>query len=203
MSDGPLLWYLNRGTGVVLLGLLTVVTVLGVLASRSRAGGRLPGFVVPAVHRNLGLLAVALLTVHATTSVLDEYVDIRWWQAYAPIGLSYRPWWLGLGTVASDLVLAVAVSSAARGRLGLNSWRLVHRSSYLAWALGIVHGLGTGTDAGEPWARVVYLASLGAVALAVLARIVGARRRALALPGELAVHADDDCSWTSGGADGR
>lgn len=179
MSDGPLLWYLNRGTGIVLLGLLTVVTVLGVLASRSRAGGRMPGFVVPAVHRNLGLLALALLTVHATTAVLDEYVDIRWSQAFVPVGLSYRPWWLGLGTVASDLLLAVALSSAVRGRLGLAAWRLVHRSSYAAWALGMVHGLGTGTDTGESWVRVVYLVSLGAVALAALARVLGAGRRRL------------------------
>lgn len=179
MSEGPLLWYLNRGTGVVLLGLLTIVTVLGVLASRARAGSRLPGFVVPAVHRNLSVLALALLTVHAATAGLDEYVDIRWWQAFAPIHLSYRPWWLGLGTLASDVLLAVALSSVARTRLGVTSWRMVHRASYAAWGVGLVHGLGTGTDAGEPWVRAVYLVSSGCVVLAVLIRLAGARERAL------------------------
>ena len=32
MIDGPFLWYLNRGTGVVALVLLTLTTVLGLVA---------------------------------------------------------------------------------------------------------------------------------------------------------------------------
>jgi sulfoxide reductase heme-binding subunit YedZ len=173
MSDGPLLWYLNRGTGVVLLGLLTLVTVLGIAARHTRAGGRLPGFVVPALHRNLSVLALALLAVHASSAVLDEYVDIRWWQALVPWALSYRPWWLGLGTVASDLVLAAALSSAVRTRLGYRTWRAIHWTTYGAWGLGLVHGLGTGTDTGEPWTRLVYVVSVACVGLAIMARLVG------------------------------
>jgi hypothetical protein len=173
MSDGPLLWYLNRGTGVVLLALLTLVTLLGISARNTRAGGRLPGFVVPALHRNLSVLTLALLLVHASSAVLDEYVDIRWWQALLPWALSYRPWWLGLGTLASDLLLAAALSSAVRTRLGHRAWRAIHWTTYGAWGFGVVHGLGTGTDTGEPWARAVYLASLVCVALPTLVRFVG------------------------------
>jgi sulfoxide reductase heme-binding subunit YedZ len=173
MTDGPLLWYVNRGTGVVLMGLLTVVTVLGIAARRTRAGGRLPGFVAPALHRNLSVLALALLAVHASSAVLDEFVDIRWWQAWVPWSLSYRPWWLGLGIVASDLVIAAAVSSALRTRLGHRAWRTIHWTTYLSWLLGMIHGLGTGTDVGEPWARLVYVVSAACVGLALLVRLVG------------------------------
>lgn len=45
MSDGPLLWYLNRATGVVLLVLLTLSVVLGVLAMGGRPGRAVPRFV--------------------------------------------------------------------------------------------------------------------------------------------------------------
>ena len=172
MSDGPLLWYLNRGTGVVLLGLLTLVTVLGMAARHARAGARVPGFVVPALHRNVSLLALALLAVHAASAVMDEYVDIRWWQAWVPRHLSYRPWWLALGTVASDILLAVVLSSAVRTRLGQRAWRAVHWTAYLAWGLGVAHGLGLGTDTGEPWARLVYIASVASVCAAALARLL-------------------------------
>ena len=48
MTDGPILWYLNRGTGVVVLVLLTVTTVLGVVALGNRSGRRLPRFVTQA-----------------------------------------------------------------------------------------------------------------------------------------------------------
>ena len=45
MTDGPLLWYVNRSTGVVALVLLTLTTVLGILATGSRPGRGVPGFV--------------------------------------------------------------------------------------------------------------------------------------------------------------
>ena len=80
---GPLLWYLNRSTGLVLLALLTVTTVLGVLAT-GRGGRLLPRFVGQALHRNLALWSVVLLVLHVTTAVVDTYVDIRWWQAVVP-----------------------------------------------------------------------------------------------------------------------
>ena len=41
MPEGPLLWFLNRGSGFALLGVLTLTVLLGVLATW-RAGGRSP-----------------------------------------------------------------------------------------------------------------------------------------------------------------
>ena len=38
MSEGPLSWYLNRATGIVLLVLLTASVVLGVLSLGGRPG---------------------------------------------------------------------------------------------------------------------------------------------------------------------
>jgi sulfoxide reductase heme-binding subunit YedZ len=170
MTDGPLLWFLNRGTGLVLLALLTLVTALGLWSRRARAGGRLPGFVVQTLHRNCALIAVALLLGHVATAVADEYVDIRWWQAFVPWGLAYRPTWLALGTVALDLVVVIVVTSLLRERLGESAWRTVHLTAYAAWALGLAHGLGIGTDTGEPWATWVYAASALVVAAGLLLR---------------------------------
>ena len=42
------------------------------------------------------------LGAHIVSSVVDEYVDIRWWQAFVPYGATYEPLWLGLGAVAVD-----------------------------------------------------------------------------------------------------
>jgi predicted ferric reductase len=177
MTDGPLLWFVNRGTGVVLLALLTLVTVLGVVARGRRAGGRLPGYVVPSLHRNLSVLCLALLGVHAGSAVVDEYVDIRWWQAFAPWAMSYRPWWLGIGTVASDLVLAAVLTSAIRRQLGYRVWRAVHWATYGAWLLGIVHGLGIGTDNREPWVLALSATCATYGAIAIAARAVRSWRR--------------------------
>lgn len=170
---GPFLWYANRGTGVVLLVLLTATTLLGVLATNGAAGGRVPRFLTQAVHRSLSLACAALLLAHVTTAVVDEYVDIRWWQAVLPVGATYRPLWLGLGTVAFDLVLVVVATSLLRARLPHRAWRTVHVSAYACWVLSVVHGLGIGTDASSPWARTTGLVCVVAVGLAAGLRVTG------------------------------
>jgi DMSO/TMAO reductase YedYZ heme-binding membrane subunit len=171
MTEGPLLWYLNRGTGFTTLALLTLATVLGVLTSRTKAGGLVPGFVFQSVHRAAGLLAVTMLVVHVATAVADQYVDIRWWQAFVPLDLAYRPVWLALGTVALDLLVAVLVATWLRIRLGAHRWRRIHLLSYAVWGFGVAHGLGIGTDTGAHWARWLYVTSATLVGLAVLVRL--------------------------------
>ena len=170
--SSPVLWYLNRGTGLVLLVLYTVVLVAGIAATRRRPGPRIwPRFAGQALHRSLGLLAAALLVVHASSAVVDTYVDIPWWQALVPFGATYHPLYLELGTVTLDLTLAVIVTALLRHRLPERVWRAVHLLSYPAWATAVVHTLGIGTDAGEHWVRIGLYACVAAVVLAAAARL--------------------------------
>ena len=163
MKDSALLWYANRGTGLALLALLTLALSLGVVSVRARAGGRVPAFFVQVMHRNISLLAVALLVVHIGVAVADEYVDIRWWQSVVPWGLSYKPLALALGVVACDVIGVVVLTSLVRHRMGSRSWKAVHLTAYAAWAMALVHGLTIGTDTGESWAQLTYAGSLAVV----------------------------------------
>jgi methionine sulfoxide reductase heme-binding subunit len=174
-TTGPLMWYLNRGTGVGLLVALTLSTCLGILSVRASAGGRVPAFVRQAVHRNLSLISVVLLAGHVTTAVVDEYVDIRWWQAVSPIGATYRPVWLGLGTLSLDLVAIVVLSSLLRAHSSRRLWRNLHWLAYLAWGVAIAHSAGIGTDAGAPWGRWLGYGCIGTVVLSVLVRVIPRR----------------------------
>lgn len=167
---GSPLWFLSRGSGVVVLVLLTVVVVLGVVTRRG-TGARGLTFVAGAVHRNASLLAVALLAVHVGTAVLDPYAPIRWLDAVVPFGSAYRPLWLGLGALALDLLVALVLTSLLRQRLGLRRWRLVHWTAYLAWPVAVVHGAGTGSDATTWWSLALTAACAVAVAMAVVLRI--------------------------------
>ena len=73
MTDGPLLWYLNRATGTVLLIVFTLVVLLGILSTFGNAGRGVPRFLTQAMHRQLSLLGVALLLAHVVTAVLDTF----------------------------------------------------------------------------------------------------------------------------------
>jgi DMSO/TMAO reductase YedYZ heme-binding membrane subunit len=172
----PLLWFANRGTGVVLLVLFTLTTVGGVLATGRATSTLWPRFVTQGLHRTLGLLSSVLLLVHVTTAVVDEYVDIRWWQALVPFGATYKPLFLSLGTLALDLTVAIVVTSLLRSRLNATSWRAVHLTSYVAWVVSVVHSLGIGTDVGVPWFQDILIACVVAVVVAVAARVIGAVR---------------------------
>lgn len=173
LSDGPLLWYLNRSTGLVVLALLTLSALLGVL-STGRGGRIVPRFAGQSLHRNLALWSVVLLALHVTTAVVDTYVDIRWWQAFVPwVGATYLPLWLGLGTVALDVIVLVVLTSLFRARLRHRSWRLLHLLSYVAWGVAVGHGLGIGTDLRQPgWERTAVSACVVLVAGVALVRVL-------------------------------
>ena len=169
-AAGPsALWYLTRATGAVTLLLLTGSVVLGV-ANISRArSARWPRFVIEGVHRNISLLAIAVLVVHIATSVLDPFASIHLLDAVVPFIASYRPLWLGLGAFASDLLIAIA--SMIRRHLGHGVWRATHWLAYLCWPVAVLHTVGTGSDVKQLWLLALTAACVVAVIVAVWARV--------------------------------
>jgi DMSO/TMAO reductase YedYZ heme-binding membrane subunit len=159
------IWYVARASGLVSLVLLTGSVLLGILSNVHWASERWPRFSTAMLHRNLSLLAVVFLGVHIATVVVDGFAPISWVDAVVPFASPYRTLWLGLGTVAFDLVLALIATSLMRRRIGPRVWRAVHWLAYLCWPVALVHGLGTGTDT----ASVIGLALSVACAAAVIA----------------------------------
>ena len=160
-------WYLARGTGVVSLVLLTLVVTLGIAGRSGRPAFGLPRFAVTAVHRNASLLAVVLLTLHVLTLLADPYAHLRLVDTVVPFTATYRPLWTGLGTLGLDLVVALVATSLLRHRLGVRAWRAVHWLAYAAWPVALLHGLGSGSDAGQGWLRAVAVACTAAVLAAI------------------------------------
>jgi sulfoxide reductase heme-binding subunit YedZ len=182
-----LIWYVNRGTGLVLVGLLTLSTALGVLATRG-GSRRWPRFAMQTLHRNVSLLASALLVAHAAAPVLDWYVNhyaaVVWYDALLPFVSAYKPLALGLGTLALDLLVVVLLTSIARRRFPRRTWFGLHLLAYVSWALGVVHGFLIGSDARTTWALAVTGTSVLVVAVAVLVRLTVGRHpsRPVTLP---------------------
>jgi hypothetical protein len=165
------LWYLTRATGAVTLLLLTASVVLGVVTvARLQAAGW-PRFVVEGLHRNISLLAILVLLVHIVTSVLDPFASIHVIDAVVPFVASYRPLWLGLGAFASDLLIAIAITSVVRRHLGHTVWRATHWLAYLCWPVAVLHTVGTGSDVKQFWLLALTAACIVAVIVAVWARI--------------------------------
>jgi methionine sulfoxide reductase heme-binding subunit len=166
------LWYTTRGAGAVSLLLLSGVMVVGVLSAARFESAGWPRFVTTGFHRNLSLLAVTFLALHIVTAVVDPYTNLGWAAALIPFASSYRTLWLGLGTVAFDLLLAVLLTSLLRTFIGRQAWRAVHWLAYASWPVAVVHGFGTGTDRWSTWLLVLNAICIIAVGWAVVARLM-------------------------------
>jgi sulfoxide reductase heme-binding subunit YedZ len=175
-----LLWYVSRATGLVSLALLTAVLVLGVVTSGRRRPHGERATVLIGLHRWLSLGMVVFLGAHVATAVAETYVSIDAISAIVPFTSSYQPLWVGLGTLAVDLLVAVTATSWLRHRIPERLWRGVHLTSYLLWPVALVHGFAMGTTS-EPLLRAVTVAcglvGIGALAWRGTTRHADAARR--------------------------
>jgi methionine sulfoxide reductase heme-binding subunit len=165
------LWFASRGTGIVCLLLLTASMVLGVVTSVRFETRHWPRFVLERLHRNISLLILVFIVLHVTTTVIDGFVPIGFVDAIVPFRSPYRTLWVGLGAVAFDLLLALAVTSIVRARLGYRVWRAVHWAAYACWPIALMHGLGSGSDARIWWMVALDVFALASVCAAVSWRL--------------------------------
>ncbi|MEY9940157.1 ferric reductase-like transmembrane domain-containing protein [Streptacidiphilus sp. MAP5-3] len=186
-SSGPSpLWYATRAGGTIALVLLTATLALGIAVGGRHEPRTLARFEVTSLHRNLSVLTLVFLAIHIVTAILDTFVHLGWWITLVPFTSGYRTLWLGLGTVAFDLMLAVAITSATSGirlRMGQQRWKAVHWLAYGSWPIAVFHAAGTGTDTTSTLQLALYAVCLAVVIAAVWWRLyrAGPAHRALRL----------------------
>jgi DMSO/TMAO reductase YedYZ heme-binding membrane subunit len=126
-----------------------------------------------AVHRAVSFGALAFLIIHIVTEILAQRVHVI--DAFIPFLSPYRTFYIGLGTIASDLLLLIVVTSIVRKRFTAHGkawrWRAIHYSSYLAFVFGVLHGL-LGGRAAKPYVDWSYGFAIALTALAVAARFL-------------------------------
>jgi sulfoxide reductase heme-binding subunit YedZ len=201
-STSPL-WYTTRATGIIALLLITASVVLGLLTSVRFARPNWPRFVTVGLHRNMSLLVLAFTGLHIITTVSDSYAHINLLAIVVPFASSYRPIWLGLGTAAFDLLLAVTITSLLRVHVGHRLWRFVHWLAYLCWPAAIFHSLGTGTDTPQRWVLAITACCVAAVVATAAWRLaLGWQQRTgarVALAGVVVVALVAGTMWLAGG----
>src|SRR5690242_1623734 len=168
--------FLLAYSGVFALVALTAAVAAGLIATDRLIVSPAGRVTFQAVHRALSLAAVGFLASHVLLEVLahrSRAVDV-----VVPFLASGRTLYLGLGTLASDLILLIAITGVARRKFAARwtaTWRGVHVTAYLAWPLAILHGLLAGRTA-KPYVDWSYGACVAAVGIALVVRFVAPRR---------------------------
>jgi hypothetical protein len=151
------------------------VTVMGGIAATERGLLRAHQRVqLQIVHRAMAFTSVAFLAAHIALKVMEAHARVL--DAVIPFEASHRALPIGLGTIASYLMVTVLWTGVIRARFAANArpwlWRALHSSAYVAWPLALAHGLEAGRTA-KPWVMASYGACLTLVSAALIVRLFG------------------------------
>lgn len=162
-----LFWITSRAAGVLALLLASASVAVGLMIG-SRRSGATNKRDLRSVHEALSLTSLAMVAVHGLALLGDSYLHPGLAGIAIPFVSFYRPLWTGLGIVAGYGLAVLGLSYYARDRVGGARWRRLHRLTAIFWVAAIVHTIGAGTDAAEPW----LLAMCGALVLPAAALLV-------------------------------
>ena len=151
-------------TGSVLMGLVATDRIVMTPGHRVMA---------QAVHRAFAFGTLAFLIIHITTEILAQRSHVI--DAVIPFLSPYRTFYIGLGTIASDLIVLLVITSILRKRFTGHGqawrWRAIHYSSYVAFVFGVLHGL-LGGRAAKPYVDWSYGFAIAITALGLAVRFL-------------------------------
>ena len=165
-------WYAARSAGVVAYLLVSASVALGLALAGKERLSRWPRFAVEDVHRFAGVLAGTFIVLHVFGLAIDSQAHLGVSGLLVPFTSSYRPFWTGLGVVAAELLVALAVSNDYRKRISYSLWHRLHYLNFVVWIAATAHGLGAGTDSGSTTFELMYAVTAGAIAVLALRRFV-------------------------------
>jgi hypothetical protein len=159
--------------GVFALIALCGSTGLGLIATDRvflNAGHRV---LAQSAHRAASFGAVTFLIIHIVTEILAQRVHVL--DAVVPFLSPFRTFYIGLGTIASDLILLILITGIMRGRFNARGrawrWRAIHYTAYASFVFGIWHGLLAGRP-GKAYVDWSYGLLVALILLALAVRIV-------------------------------
>jgi methionine sulfoxide reductase heme-binding subunit len=151
-------WLAGRSAGIVALLLATSSVILGLAMAARLIPTRRRADAVR-LHQHLALLSLAAIAAHGALIAADPWLKAGARGIFVPLAIGYRPVWTGLGIVGGYLAAILGLSFYVRRMIGARLWRRMHRFTVGVYLLGLVHALGSGTDASIPLVRYAMLAS--------------------------------------------
>src|SRR5437868_2346272 len=157
----------TRAAGSVALVASSVSVCIGLLMSGKLVKSRRLDLRV--MHEALSLTALVALAVHVLSLLADSYFHPSLLDVTVPFVSGYKEPWMSIGIIGGWGMAVLGLSYYARGKIGPDRWRRLHRWTAAAWALGLIHSVGEGTDSGRMW-FLVMAGFVAVPALGLLAR---------------------------------
>jgi sulfoxide reductase heme-binding subunit YedZ len=152
-------WLASRASGIVALILIAVSVAIGLaMAAKAFRKPGLPKLLI-AVHEHAALAALVAIAVHGITLLGDHWLDPGILGITVPFVIDHEPVFTGLGIIGGYIAAILGLTFYVRRRIGTRRWRNLHRLTPVVYVLGVIHTLGSGSDAGTLWMTLILLAT--------------------------------------------
>jgi sulfoxide reductase heme-binding subunit YedZ len=150
-------WLASRASGIVALVLigLSVIIGLAMAAKAVKSPGQRRTLI--AVHEHAALAALVAIAVHGITLLGDGFLKPGIRGITIPFTLDHEPVFTGLGIIGGYLAAILGLTFYVRRRIGTRRWRNLHRLTPLVYVLGVIHTVGSGSDAGTAWLTAILV----------------------------------------------
>lgn len=140
-------------------------------------------------HRAAAIMAIGFLVTHIVLKVMEA--DASVFDAFLPfVGAHGRVFYIGLGTIAGDMLVLITATGIVRARFIGNSrpwmWRALHASAYVMWVIAMFHGLKAGRPVMGSWVTYSYIVCFLVVTFMVISRVPGILRERSMFGGRMA-----------------
>ncbi|MFV2018613.1 hypothetical protein [Micromonospora sp. LOL_023] len=158
--------------GVFTLVSLSITVMVGLLATDRIVLLPRHRVLLQSAHRTTGIMAIVFLVLHIVTQITTGAVSTV--GAFIPFLGGSQAFYVGFGTLAAYLMFAILWTGLARARWADVGppwmWRAMHSGAYVAWPIGILHGLASGRPPAT-WVILSYVVCIVLVVIALLVRL--------------------------------
>jgi methionine sulfoxide reductase heme-binding subunit len=177
-------WLASRASGIVALVLIAFSVAIGLTMAAKAVPSPSTRRLLIAIHEHAALAAMVAIAVHGITLLGDSFLNPGLVGIAVPFVIDHEPVFTGLGIIGGYLAAILGLTFYIRRRIGTKRWRNLHRLTPVVYVLGVVHAVGSGTDAGQTWmvallvatgAPILYLGIMRALPLERPAAIAPAR----------------------------
>ncbi len=155
-AQSHVFWYITRATGFTAYLMLFANMVLGLMVKTKQYDDLVPRWSSFDLHQFTALLALGFLALHVFSLLFDSFLPFTLTQLFVPGTSTYRPFWIAVGIISLYALVVVTVTFYFRAQIGQRAWRLIHYASFVAFYLVLAHGVFSGSDSTELWAKLTY-----------------------------------------------
>jgi sulfoxide reductase heme-binding subunit YedZ len=169
-------WLLSRSAGIVALVLVATSTLLGLALANGFLKAPQARKSATTFHEQTANAGLAAIGLHGVTLLGDAFLRPSPIDILVPFAIDYRPVYTAAGILGGYAAAILGLSFYARKRIGGKRWRKLHRATPVVYAMGLIHTLGAGTDAGSAWLRAFMLATAIPAAILLGRRLIASRK---------------------------